>query len=303
MKNIFKKALVAVIALAVLILPMAVSAAAPVYDENSDNYKKLSMGEKSYDISSSYDYTIFTFTPSEKAEFKFEASGKPLGIVSYNGMWVTVEPSDSTITETSFKWECTGVGQSIWVAVKTDKASTVSVNVTKTDKQQQQELPWTMYQNVHTPTPFTFTGNANSLEYVDTEDGVDDRPSLGEDGYYHFQSENGPILYVDLDDSMMNLVDAQSFGQLRYIGYDGEQIVTKIDFYDAFEEYAAAADRNTMLYPLTEDLIQIYKLVGQFRGWYGDDGWIGGTDEDFWMFACYYDPAGLEGSNNNNNNN
>ncbi len=305
MKNTVKKIIALVIAILVLVLPMVVSAAD--YDEN--NQIALSLGTEEYTVSKSYNYSIFSFEPEEEAEYTFTAENKLMGIVSYNGMWVTVEPSDTTITEKEVVWTCTGVGQSLWIAVKTNKTSSVSVTVTKKTEEKEEEISWTIYQNVHTPTPFTFEGDASKLEYVDTEDGVDDRPTLGEDGYYHFGSENGPILYADLDDSMMNLVDAQSYGQIKYIGYDGDTIVTKIDFYDAFEAYAKAADKNTMLYPLTEDLIQIYKLAGQYHGWYGDDGWVGGNDEDCWMFACYYDPAGLEddkddnigGGNQNNN--
>ena len=45
---------------------------------------------------------------------------------------------------------------------------------------------------------------------------------------------------------------------------------------------------NTKLYPLTEDLIEIYKNVGESQRWYGADGWIGGELEDCWMFSCYF---------------
>lgn len=305
MKNTVKKIIALLVALVVLTVPMVASAAE--YDENSQT--ELSIGSKKYTVSSKYNYTIFSFSPSEAAEYTFTAEGKLMGIVSYNGMWVTFEPDDTTITEETVVWNCTDVGQTIWIGIKTAKKTSVTVEVKKTVKEKEEEIPWTDYQNVHTPIPFTFEGDAEALEYVDTFDSVDDSPFLGEDGYYHFGSETGPILYVDLDDSMMNLLEAQSYGQLRYIGYDGEKIVTKIDFYNAFDAYMNAADKQTMLYPLTEDLIQLYKLVGQFRGWYGEEGWVGGVDEDYWMFACYYDASlldsddDLEDEDNNNGNN
>lgn len=296
MKSIMKKAIALVIAVAVLIVPMAVSAA--VYDENAEP-TALSLGNKNYTVSTANDYAIFSFTPDSEAEYTFTAKNTLIGIVSYNGMWVSVQPSTSTVSENTVTWKCTGVGQSIWLAAKSDKA-TLTIIVEKKEVEKEEELPWTMYQNKVTPTPFTFTGNVNDLEYVDTFDGVDDRPTLGDDGYYHFKNENGPIIYVDLNDSMMNLVDAQGYGQLKYVGYDGDKIVSKIDFYDSFAAYAANADKTTMLYPLTEDLITIYRLVGQYKGWYGADGWIGGEDEDFWMFACYYDATLLDDEEDNN---
>lgn len=311
MKSILKRTIVLMIAVAVLVVPMAVSA--ENYDENATP-ASISLGTKSYAASTAYDYTVYEFEPTEKAEYTFTASDKKLGIVSNHGMWVTVTPGDTTITETSITWECTGVGQTIWIAVKTDKAASVSIKVEKKDSQKV-EIPWTIYQNVHTPTDFTFTGNVDDLEYVDVEDGIDDSPSRDEDGFYHFGSDDGPILYVDLDDSMMNLVDAVGYGKLAYIGYDGDNIVTKIDFTNAFMEYSAKADKNTKLYPLTEDLIQIYKLVGQNNNWYGDDGYLEISDADCWMFACYYDATllkeedtdnkddNISGDNNGNNDN
>lgn len=315
MKSIIKKAIAIVIAAAFLIIPMAVSAAE--YDENATP-RKLSLGTKTYGASTSYNYTVYEYEPTAEAEYIFTASGKLLGIVSYNGMWVNVEPSATTITEDTVSWECTSVGQTIWIAVKNDKAASVSIKVEKKEVQKEPEVEWITYQNVHTPSDFTFDGKVSNLEYVDTEDGIDDSPYRDEDGFYHFGSEDGPLLYVDLDDSMMNLVEAVGYGKLAYVGYDGEKIVTKIDFTVAFNAYAAKADKNTMLYPLTEDLIQIYKLVGQNNNWYGEEGFLELTDPDCWMFACYYDATlleedkddeddnitggGITGDGNNNNN-
>ena len=45
------------------------------------------------------------------------------------------------------------------------------------------------------------------------------------------------------------------------------------------------------LYPLTADLMTIYKNAGAYAGWYGEDGFLGFTEDDAWMFACYYVPG------------
>jgi len=290
LKNIIKKTFALIIAVIIVIIPISVSALD--YNDMAEPIE-LSLGTNEYDINADYVYTVFSYEPAEVAEYVFTAEGKLMGIASYNGMWITYEPGESTVTDESVVWNCTGVGQNLWITVKTDNASSVAVTVAKNEKEKEEEIPWTKYQNVHTPASFTFDGNAGNLAVIDTKDGVDDSPFLGDDGFYHFKSVTGPIIYADLDDSKMNLVDAQSYGQIKYIGYEEDKIVTKIDFYDAFEEYSVAADSTTKLYPLTEDLIQIYKLVGQSRGWYGEGGWIGGTDQDCWMFACYYDTTEL----------
>ena len=86
----------------------------------------------------------------------------------------------------------------------------------------------------------------------------------------------------------MNLADAINYGQLKSLVYDGDTVVKIIDYNNAFAQYVAKADENQMLYPLTEDLITIYKNVGEYHGWYKEDGWIYNSD-DAWMYACYYD--------------
>lgn len=246
----------------------------------------LEVGTKEYTVDPMYQYTVFTFEPTETGKYTFTVTDGQIGLVSTNGMWITTEPSAESVAANTLTWECTGVGQGIWVAVM---ANTNAANITISKEGiVVDEVPWTDYENKITPEAFTFTGNAEDMLYVDTEDDTVDSAVLGEDGFYHLNSADGPILYVDLDDAMMSLVDAMGYGQLKDIVYDGEEIVSKVDYNTAFGAYVACADSASMLYPLTEDLMTVYKNVGHYQGWYGEDGWVGGTEEDAWMFACYY---------------
>ena len=34
--------------------------------------------------------------------------------------------------------------------------------------------------------------------------------------------------------------------------------------------------------------MEVFQKAGEYHGWYGAEGWIGGEDADAWMFACYY---------------
>ena len=106
MKSIMKKVLVFVIALVVLALPMAVSAA--VYNEEESDPAALSLGTKTYNISTEYEYTFFAYAPTEVAEYTFTAGNKLVGVASYNGMWISYEPSEDTVKDTSVVWNCTG---------------------------------------------------------------------------------------------------------------------------------------------------------------------------------------------------
>lgn len=268
----------------------------------------LELGENMYVVDGSYQYTVYSFEPTEEGKYTFTSEDSVMGIVSYNGMWVLPnEPSAGTVNANEFSWECTSVGQAIWVAVMAD-TNVATIEITKEDLEAEDEVQWVVYENVTTPENFTFDGDAADLLYVDTlEDDVVDTAVLGDDGYYHLNSADGPILYVDimgsLDDTLLSASAAYSYGQLTAVFQDENLVViSKTDYNEAFAEYAACADAETGLYPLTADLMEIYKNVGAAKGWYGDTGVVGGTEDDAWMFACYYLETVEEGGNEGGDN-
>ncbi len=280
------------IAIAALMLFSALSVCAEEEEEVINYYEDYEtlviLGETECPINATYEYSVFGFMPEEIGKYTFKAENALIALASNNGMWVTVELNSETVNSDSFVWECTSVGQSIMFALKSD-ATSVTVNITREDIIID-EITRTPYENKTTPEAFTFEGNVDDLLYVETFDDILDEAVLGEDGFYHLNSADGPILYADLDDGLMSLVDANNYGQLIALEYDENgELIEKIDFTEAFAEYVSCMDENG-LYPLTEDLIYVYKGVGENYNWYGDeeDAWIGGSLDDAWMFACYY---------------
>lgn len=283
-----KKLLSLLLAVILTVTPMAVLAE-DAETSSFENYiqadESLSVGTKDYDMVPGCTYTVFYFEPTEIGKYTFVSSNGLVALVSYNGMWVTIEPTTDTVTESTFVWDCKSLGQSILVAAITDD-SVLDLTI---DREEIViiEIPWTIYENKFTPVPFTFEGNEDDLLYVDTFDKTCDVAVPGSDGYYHLGSANGPLLYACLADFQMSLAAAMEYGQLKDVIYDGETVVQKIDFNEAFGRYLACTDEYAY-YPLTEDLMIIFQSVGKYQGWYGEDGWIGGNLEDAWMFACYY---------------
>ena len=259
-------------------------------DVNYEMGAALEGGTKEY-ATSLYEYTIYTFDPTETGKYTISSTDSVLGIVSYNGMWVTIDPSAETVKDSSLVWECVDVGQSIWVAAR-PATNVANITVTRDELDVSDEIPWTIYENTVTPNDFTFTGDADKLQYVDVEDTTIDKAVLGEDGYYHLNTEDGPILFVDLDDEMMSLSAMNNNGKLSYIVYEDDEVVSKTQYNEAFAAYYACADKETGLYPLTDDLMAMYKNIGVTHEWYSGNGIVTlGTEEDAWMFACYYDEA------------
>lgn len=277
--------------------------------------ESLVVGDNMAVVDGDYEYTIYTFEPTEEGEYTFTSDDSVMGIVSNNGMWITVESVADAVNSNEFSWECTGVGQTIWVAVKAD-ANIANITITRAELDTSDEIPWVDYENMETPEDFTFEGNADNLVYIDVEDDVDDSMIVyynPEDGLYHYGSEDGPIVYVNLDESMMSMVGVAGNGKLVAAVYDEEgNIVELVDCTEAMMEYIAAADYvetadgTLTLYPLTDDLAIMYIVCGDYMGWYGEEGWLELDTADAWMFACYYEldetaDDGDEGDNSGDN--
>ncbi len=256
----------------------------PAYDDQNSPNGYLTVGTNDYDLSADYKYTIFEFSPEEEGEYTIETDSL-IGIASYNGMWVSIEPSDETVTDSSVVWECTGVGQTIWVAVKGD-AATATIAVTKVDVEPEPTVEYVTYENVVTPEAFTFDGDAAALVNVAYNDETVD-VVVDVDGVYHLGTADGPVVYVKLADEKMDLSAAMSYGQLKGSTWEDGVVTVITDYNTAYGEYVACADENG-LYPLTVDLITILQEVGKNQGWYeGEGAWVANT-EDAWMFSCYY---------------
>lgn len=248
----------------------------------------LTPDNEMYVLDKGYDYNVFEFAPTETGKYTITSENSTLGIVGY--VWVDeYKLTDEFVCENTIVWNCTDVGQSIYVAVVSED-NIANITMEKADAEIH-TIPTVYYENTVKPEEFVFTWDETLLEYVDTFDGVVDEAVLGADGYYHLNSEDGPILFVDLDDAELgvSLAAVNNYGKLSYVEYADGEAVGQIVFNDAYMEYAACADGNTALYPLTDDLIIMYALVGMQNDWYSGNGFVTvGDADDAWMFACYY---------------
>lgn len=271
----------------------------PGGDEINENYyykyQELTVGTNDIMPMFGYPTTLYTFVPTEAGEYlvTIDEQGATLGYYGSNEWY----PFDYTETKTSsLTLEVAEANAPMLIGVSDAMLATVTITRVG-DLDDEGGYDEIEYENVVTPEEFTFPGNAETLldSYVDTTDDTVETAVLGDDGYYHLNSADGPVLFANLSDELMNLVTAQSYGQLSAVNYESGVPVSITDFYNAFDEYVACADVESIegatLYPLTEDLITIFQRVGEDKVWYGENGFVGGTEEDAWMFACYYDEA------------
>ncbi len=135
-----------------------------------------------------------------------------------------------------------------------------------------------------------------------------------EDGYYHLDSKDGPLVLMrvgkgadgDSCPYMSSLETIVSYEALIQIIYDENGEALKgINFTQCIRNHAAYADENTGLFPLTKELEYILKTVGEIKGWWnpvpfttGEDNYLflysNGTKnleiskEFAWLFNCCY---------------
>ena len=297
MKKTFKIIISAIICMALLIVPMSVMAEEGIdYNINYETF--LTEGTNNYAMDSNVPYTVYILYPTEVGDYTVTSNSK-IGIVSYIDMWVQFEPTEENVNLNELTWTCTDVNQAIMIAISPN-ASEESITVTRKDSDTSDEIPWIIYENKTAPEKFEMPSfvdvDAFDDGYVDFEDDVIDDAVLGDDGYYHLNDKNGPVLFINLNDSIMSMYTMSGYGSLAAIHYDDDgKVIKKVDYTDAFNEYVAAlpADNSgaitSFYYPLNADLIEMYKEIGTSHDWYsGDDAWVYAS-EDAWLFACYYD--------------
>jgi len=293
MKKIIKSFICAIVCLALLMVPMTVMAEEGVtYNINYE--ANLTVGTNNYAIDSTVPYTVFILYPTAVGDYTITTDAK-IGIVSYIDMWVQFEPTDEIVNLNEIKWTCTDVNQAIMIAVNSD-LSEVSITVNWSDPTVV-EIPWTIYENKQTPQEFVMPDfvNVGSFKGVNYQDDIIDEAVFGDDGYYHLGDKNGPVLFANLNDPKMSLYTMASNGKVSAIYYDEDgNLLKKLDYTSAFNEYVEAltddaGSISSFYYPLSDDLIEMFKEIGATHEWYeGENPWVAATD-DAWLYACYYD--------------
>lgn len=243
-------------------------------------------GVYDYSMIANTDMTVVKFCPAVTGVYTITATAD-IALVGYH--WVNPEWADAETT-TTIEWTCSSVGQSIYIGFVSD----VTLTVTKTGEASTDPgYETVVYENVDEPIEFDASGYTN-MTFVDITDDVVDTAVLGDDGYYHLNTADGPILYVAFfgpSSSGVSLVSAWNYGQVKYVEYSDGEVVSITDYQDALAAYMLAENNEgnytygNTYHPLTSDLITMLQKIGENYSWYGEEGWVGAS-EDAWMFSC-----------------
>lgn len=307
--------------LEVLLAPMFSTAdkgtiTCPLLEEEVNAYKltagatyvQLTGGARNY----------FLFEPTETGTYRFTTTNSS-AVIGYYGSpyYVFTQHTVPDRVDNAFELSVSEVGPTylIGVDVPSNITSTVVSIVRVGDAQwSPTQEPWQLYTGTHTPTKFTLPAGI-TLENVDITAANQEVVYNEQDGYYHLNDANGPIVYVRFSgSSYINLNDLVANQRVGIYIYDADgNFVSKEQYNDYLFTYYYLPNPMydptgvpvnmldaSMVYPLNDDLKYILQSYAAHQKW-GDiespnylfkdaDGEpITGINGDLaWMFALCY---------------
>jgi hypothetical protein len=166
-----------------------------------------------------------------------------------------------------------------------------------------EDEPWIVYEAAVKPQPFRLEGTGALIDLDLTADGY--TLVLNEqDGFYHLDTADGPLVLVRLGVSNAYLdsfkVILEHTGVNRYFFDEEGTFVKKESYSECLLEYIACMDEEKGVYPLTKDLMYIIQQEGEDSGWWDEKSSLylfvdaggnripGINSEIAWLFMCCY---------------
>lgn len=270
-------------------------------------YVELNEGERNY----------FLFTPTQAGTYEFSIADGADAAIGYYGAPHFVQSNsalevvDNKVT-ISIKESMIGTSESAGTSVYVigidpkDGVESCVLGINRTGDPQWsiEDEPWITYQATLALSPFTVEEGTTLVDFDVTASGYN--LVYNEfDGYYHLDSEDGPLVYVRLtEDStylacFKNILDRS--GVVKYFFEENGDFIKKESYSECLMKYIECADENYGVYPLTEDLKYIIQSRGEYVGWWDatspefifkdpmGNAIDGLNTEIAWLFMCCYE--------------
>ena len=236
---------------------------------------------------SNTDIQFFLFCPEEKGIYTFTTVSADCAVGYWGSPFYIADFSAELVKDNVCTMEVRSVGQTYVLSVA--GAGGTIIKIEKTGEIV--ETIYETYEGTTVPTtPFTanVTGNKTFLDLSVAHNLV-----KGEDGFYHLETADGPIVMVDLiagnyEISISNLV--ANSAMVRYEFDANGKPLKRVDYTPCMVSYVENVDAKLGVYALTDDLITILQNHGNHAGWYDSTShsYLFGTDTvlegNGWMF-------------------
>ncbi len=267
---------------------------------------ELTAGERNY----------FLFTPTEAGTYEFSIADDADVTIGYYGAPHFVQDHSATeVVDNKFTVSVSdsmiGTGNTgttvLVIGIDSEKAENCILSVERTGDPEHTlaDEPWTIYEKTVELKDYVLPEGTNLVDFDITE--KTDAYKLvfnEEDGYYHLNSADGPLVYVYLAEDpdylpcFKNILDRS--GVSKYFFDENDEFVKKESYSECLLEYIEYADEKSGVYPLTKDLEYIIKQRGEYVGWWDSTSpnfifsdatgtSIDGLNTEIaWLFMCCY---------------
>ena len=263
--------------------------------------------------------TYFIFTPTRGGFYKFSYESSKAVTIGYFGSphnvltSCPVEVVDGAF-ELEVKNESVSIGNEggttqIVLGIRSYTVKGCVLKIERT-KDATVDLPFT---DVQVDKNATKQDNYVNSEFIDFD--VTDNSLKAvyneQDGYYHLNSVDGPIIYVRISTALIKeateeetiyaflppfITMCDTDRLCKYFFDEDGNVILKESYNDLFYSYAELCGTKG-LYPLNEQLATVIKNIGEHKGWYDLDGQLhifgenasNVVSENAWLFACVYE--------------
>lgn len=259
----------------------------------------------------------FLFTPTQEGNYEFSIpEGKNATIGYYGAPHFVQENTAAEVKDNKFSISVkssmigtNGTGTTTFVigidADKKTKNCVLGIERIGDAIKTLEDEPWTIYQKTVELKDYTLPSNLTIKEFDLTSSTDTYKVVLNKnDGYYHLNNENGPIVLVRLAKDNKYIACFKTMldrsGVVKYFFDEDEKFIKKESYSECLLEYIEYADEDNGVYPLTEDLKYIIQNRGEYVGWWDieNSGYMFKDDagnnipdinsEIAWLFMCCY---------------
>ena len=277
----------------------------------SKDYPSYTLGVGSYKVSlTPNDYTFFVFYPTSAAVYTITYECDSELAISYHGGTFFVQGSDLSEGSADFAKYENGLAVSIYsgniggsyvFAVKSSSAESCILNVKNAGDPgtKPTDMPWTPYTEdsakVEAHKKVEKNGTYTTIDLTD----LSLKAVFNEaDGFYHLNSADGPIIFIDLTSDTKFISSLQTICSNQRMGvyiYDRNgKLTEKRSYNELFQQYGMPDHSDTKVteavrVPLTEKLADAIRSYGDKASW-----WTEGSEQNIFSAALFGAPYNAE---------
>ncbi len=227
--------------------------------------------------------SYYLFAPTEQGTYEVSVVGNVKALGCYGTAYYVQENSIYEVVDNCFTMSISkdevgaGDGSANIMAIgldgESDGSCTLSIKRIGNAAWTIEDDPWDVYKTTASLSKYTLPEGARVEAFDLTKETSAYNLVYNEtDGFYHLDSENGPLVLVFLGKDTKYLAcfktQMERTGVKKYFFNEDGSLEKKEDYGECLYEYYEYMDEKEGVYPLTKDLEYIIKNRGEAAGWW-----------------------------------